>query len=311
MAAYGGYPVKQLLLSGAGALAFILGNVPAHAGGPAGGPPTSDPCDLDPDSCNSTDPGTGGGGDGSGGTTGGGGSGTPAGPLPYTFGSGAKLFTLDSLPTGALGTQAFYQPTQDYTSIGLGVLPSSQGGLNQTVGGLTVALSTATYVEGAGAPQTRIRVENDTSNFNYLGVPTGVQVGIEATSFTAAPPGAIYANFTGALSYFSINLYRLSGAFDVNSTITAYSGLDGTGTVLGTAQGTITGGNDFAFTTIELTNLAGARSFAILGGSALANYDDITATAAVPEPATWAIFVGGFGLIGGAMRRRRKRVAFA
>jgi hypothetical protein len=30
----------------------------------------------------------------------------------------------------------------------------------------------------------------------------------------------------------------------------------------------------------------------------------IQATAAVPEPASWALMVGGFGLIGGAMRRR-------
>ncbi|WP_253717400.1 PEPxxWA-CTERM sorting domain-containing protein [Sphingomonas sp. AP4-R1] len=27
---------------------------------------------------------------------------------------------------------------------------------------------------------------------------------------------------------------------------------------------------------------------------------------AAPEPATWAMFIGGFGLIGGAMRRRRR-----
>jgi hypothetical protein len=33
-------------------------------------------------------------------------------------------------------------------------------------------------------------------------------------------------------------------------------------------------------------------------------------TAAVPEPATWAMMVGGFGLIGSAMRRRQ-RVCFA
>lgn len=30
-----------------------------------------------------------------------------------------------------------------------------------------------------------------------------------------------------------------------------------------------------------------------------------TVTSAVPEPATWAMMIGGFGLIGGAMRRRR------
>ena len=35
------------------------------------------------------------------------------------------------------------------------------------------------------------------------------------------------------------------------------------------------------------------------------------ASAAVPEPGTWATFVAGFGLIGGAMRRRRTSLSFA
>lgn len=30
------------------------------------------------------------------------------------------------------------------------------------------------------------------------------------------------------------------------------------------------------------------------------------ATAAVPEPETWAMMIGGFGLIGGTLRRRNK-----
>lgn len=35
------------------------------------------------------------------------------------------------------------------------------------------------------------------------------------------------------------------------------------------------------------------------------------ATAAVPESATWAMMVGGFGLLGATMRRRQSKVAFA
>lgn len=36
-----------------------------------------------------------------------------------------------------------------------------------------------------------------------------------------------------------------------------------------------------------------------------------TVSGAVPEPASWAMMVGGFGLAGAAMRRRKARVAFA
>lgn len=38
----------------------------------------------------------------------------------------------------------------------------------------------------------------------------------------------------------------------------------------------------------------------------------IVLTSDVPEPATWAMFIGGFGMIGGAMRRRQRvNVSFA
>ncbi len=30
-------------------------------------------------------------------------------------------------------------------------------------------------------------------------------------------------------------------------------------------------------------------------------------TGAVPEPATWAMMIGGFGMVGGAMRRTRRK----
>jgi PEP-CTERM motif len=40
--------------------------------------------------------------------------------------------------------------------------------------------------------------------------------------------------------------------------------------------------------------------------------DGTVGPGAVPEPATWAMMIGGFGMIGGALRyrRRRTRVAF-
>lgn len=40
--------------------------------------------------------------------------------------------------------------------------------------------------------------------------------------------------------------------------------------------------------------------------SAVFNADDGTANGSVPEPASWALMLGGFGLVGGTMRARRK-----
>ncbi len=39
--------------------------------------------------------------------------------------------------------------------------------------------------------------------------------------------------------------------------------------------------------------------------------DDLKVTAAIPEPATWAMMIGGFGLVGVGMRRRRPLVQYA
>ena len=50
----------------------------------------------------------------------------------------------------------------------------------------------------------------------------------------------------------------------------------------------------------------GASSSAVLFLTGLPRHID-----AVPEPATWATMVGGFGLVGGQMRRRRRATATA
>jgi len=56
--------------------------------------------------------------------------------------------------------------------------------------------------------------------------------------------------------------------------------------------------------------LAGENSLVGLG-SGLIKLKRNEVAAAVPEPATWAMMLGGLGLVGGAMRRRKVSVAFA
>ena len=48
-------------------------------------------------------------------------------------------------------------------------------------------------------------------------------------------------------------------------------------------------------------------AFALTDGS----LSSPSAVAPVPEPATWAMMIGGFGMVGSAMRRRKASVAFA
>ena len=44
----------------------------------------------------------------------------------------------------------------------------------------------------------------------------------------------------------------------------------------------------------------------------IGNFSITQSTAgAVPEPATWAMMIAGFGMIGAGMRTRRRKVAFA
>lgn len=118
--------------------------------------------------------------------------------------------------------------------------------------------------------------------------------------------------------------YRVS-FWGINST---YAGRDGTGTVeayidavlastasLVRLSPTWTGGDwtqyGFTFvangasTMLEFRNTQNAyQHFAVI--------DDVSVTASVPEPAAWALMLAGFGLVGGAMRRRQSvRVTYA
>ena len=87
-------------------------------------------------------------------------------------------------------------------------------------------------------------------------------------------------------------------------------------TLLGSYAEDGTGLNNTAFSikTLNFTTGGGNLSFVASGtNDSLGGFiDSVSLQAAVPEPASWAMMLGGFGLIGGAMRsRRRSIVSFA
>ena len=82
----------------------------------------------------------------------------------------------------------------------------------------------------------------------------------------------------------------------------------------GTSFGpTFSNSGPVGFTTYTGTVVApsanAALSFSFRQDPNFWNIDDISLTAAVPEPATWGLMIVGFGIVGVSMRRRQAAVA--
>lgn len=278
--------MRGIKLLGTAMVAALLVSSPAFAGPSGGGGPVVDPGDP-------VDPGD---------TPPGGEDLPPTGGTPTpTPGTGTGTGT-GGAPS-AVGTNVY--DLENYSPPGFGQfnLFNSGQSASQTVNGLTLSLTPGAGITlGLG----------DESTFAYLGVPAATVGHQSAFDFGfGASIGPIFANFSAATSDFSLMAYKVAGDYAPIVTVTAFSGLNGTGSVLGTTSGSF-GGVNYQTGTFSLTGLAGAQSFAF-NANTRGNvwFDNFSATAAaatgaVPEPATWAMMVAGFGAMGFAMRRRTK-----
>ncbi len=103
--------------------------------------------------------------------------------------------------------------------------------------------------------------------------------------------GSIFLNFDNSISSFSAIFNQINNG-NPNKTL-LFAGGDQVSPVDG-FFGIV---SDVAFDTVEFRSIAGSDD-----GFAFDNVQ----FGAVPEPATWAFMIFGFGTIGGAMRRQRK-----
>jgi hypothetical protein len=137
--------------------------------------------------------------------------------------------------------------------------------------------------------------------------------GIGAAYFNRLDPAWEYDFTAGSNGSFDID-YDLVGAggtfgiygwaLYINGSYVTLFGAVVDPTMSGTYSYALTGGTDYAVQLLALGNIR---------GSVLPEYDatltgdfdwNITADA-VPEPASWAMMIGGFGLVGSTLRRRR------
>lgn len=151
------------------------------------------------------------------------------------------------------------------------------------------------------------------------------QVRLDLTRATDALLAFDY-NIVSELGYDALNLaFSTDGVFGPAKMLTPMSG-GAYATVSGDALKLIGGkgysGVQSGQAVFDLSGLAGqvvdlrfqfASDYALVGRGVQIDNLLVTGTlpSAVPEPATWAMMIMGFGLAGGAIRSRRRRLALA
>ncbi len=218
-----------------------------------------------------------------------------AAPVFYTGDTGRTNFGT-ATAGGTITTDGFEGITTP-TSGGIGVVSegTSFARTGYTIGtggiaGATLSVLDNTYVNGGNQIRNRFGmstgsvVDDSYGDLTFtFGTPInafGLDIATIARGFVGSSSGAFVLTVNG--TPYTYNYSGSSGfGFLGITTDTAFSSLTITTSKV----------NDSLFDTVRFGTLAAA-------------------TPAVPEPATWAMMIAGFGLVGGAMRRRRTQVAF-
>ncbi|MFS0737355.1 PEPxxWA-CTERM sorting domain-containing protein [Sphingomonas sp. 1P06PA] len=200
----------------------------------------------------------------------------------------AVLINFDDLAEGTtLSTQ--------YAAQGVTFSPNAFSGAGGPTGDwatntdMTIVSASGSDVGGLGTPS--LVSGNLLRSFNgWLGEDGDASFAID---FTAAA-SAVSLDFAGVTTPSSTQIFAYNGS-----------------TLIGSVAGSTGGQFTLSFAAPSITRLVVTPGdfFDWVGVDNL-NFT-LAAGPAVPEPASWALMIGGFGLIGGAMRRQRVHVAYA
>ena len=110
----------------------------------------------------------------------------------------------------------------------------------------------------------------------------------------------VVAGVDSTLSFYYSSPQAVIGA------VKAYSGLDGTGSLLGAFDIAANSPDAYDTWSSSTFNFAGtAQSFEFIDNAGVAAFDNI---AAVPEPKSYALILAGLGLFGFVQRRKNKNM---
>ena len=152
------------------------------------------------------------------------------------------------------------------------------------------------------------------NSIDYIGAYWNAQDGARSVDLAGNGPGNVSQTFdTINNRKYTVSFWlagNTDGAPAVKSTIVSAGG-PGTTYTFDTTGDSIPGLDwkqySYSFTA---TGSSSTLSFAAGdSGPFGAALDNVSVTGAVPEPAQWALMIGGFGLVGAASRRRRLAVA--
>lgn len=158
---------------------------------------------------------------------------------------------------------------------------------------------------GVSFSDSAVALSNDASfpaYFSNSPSPTTAMFALDASAYMNVAGG-----FVDSLTFFYSSPSVISGAVDI------YSGLSGSGVLLasvdllGNAQTGCTGSPycRFDLASVRFSGVARSVSFGTVSQDPV--YDNITFTAAVPEPATWGSLAAGLVALVGLTKARRRR----
>jgi opacity protein-like surface antigen len=135
--------------------------------------------------------------------------------------------------------------------------------------------------------------KNAEAAYNAFANPDITLNWLTATDDTDGSDGSVFADF-GSIT---VNPGGLTGTFDLSGYNIEYYAVK-------------YGGKDGPqFTLYEYLGTDGTGTWQTNGKNEMSHIAFFGTPGVVPEPATWAMMIAGFGLVGGAMRRRQTRPA--